>query len=341
MNRPRSRPTALALALLPLAACLGPSEDTQVDEEKVLELYMTTATFLYEDDSLVRAQDQAVKALEIDPDNVPMRLMIGWIRVRMGRPEDLLIAEEFFRELLYENPDDPAAKLGLASTCERLGLAYLEASDSFADGTRVPTEGDALDKAAETRARSTELLLESAELYEAVLAGGGGQVRTMNGLQRVHALLGNHEISLGWSEQLLTASTEELADWRRMLSAEDLTETEERTLRESETASIELQIETHLFAATLLNKLGRYEEGLPHLDAVIRIDPNRLASYSQRAQLLAKLGEYDRAVEDLDRFLRLSDAPFEDPDIQTAFELRTQCEEAILERERKDAQPAG
>ena len=77
------RPRLLPLCCLPLlltGACLGPPRGEEIfDEEQQLELYVTTATYLYEDDSLDRALEQAVKALEIEPDHIPMRRMVGWI----------------------------------------------------------------------------------------------------------------------------------------------------------------------------------------------------------------------------------------------------------------------
>src|SRR6185503_4750023 len=110
-------------------------------KEQKVELYSTTATFLYEDGDLDRAQEQAVKTLEVDPSHRAMRRMIGWIRLRKASNEDLLIAERFFRDLLKDGDENENTALGLAITCERLGKAYDEVSRSIASGEREPENG--------------------------------------------------------------------------------------------------------------------------------------------------------------------------------------------------------
>lgn len=324
---------ALLLAPLLLSGCLGIHTFQQKkgpSDEQLLELYTTTATYLYEDDSLVRAQDQAVKALEIEPRNRPMRRMIAWIRLRMGSPEDLTIARQFFETLRKEGDDNQATTLGLATTLERLGVANDAASRAYARGERTPPEGvDAETQATELAKRARDLWGQSLELYQETLTQGEGSTSGINGLQRVHALLGNLEESLRYSEELLARSGEELVTWRRMLTQEDLTEREESFFRENERIAVTLQSDTHLFASTILNRLGRPDEAIEHLDAVVAEEPELPQAYSLRAQLRKKVGDYQGAIEDLDQFLRLSDQPFEHPDVKRAFELRVECEAAL------------
>ena len=117
---PIPHPLRAALPLFALLGACNSTDEPEVDTEKQLELYMTTATYLYQDGSLLRAQDQAVKALEIDPENRPMRRMTGWIRLRMGGTEDLLIAERFFEDLEQDGDKDAPVLLGLATAEERL-----------------------------------------------------------------------------------------------------------------------------------------------------------------------------------------------------------------------------
>ena len=299
-------------------------------DEQLVDLYATTATYLYEDDSLIRAQDQAVKVLEIDPDHRPMRRMIAWIRLRMGSNEDLIIAEQFFRQLRRERDENDATLLGLATALERLGTAYDQASREFASGERQPAEG--VDAEAQTRdlaLKARDYWHESLELYQQTVHEGEGSTNGMNGLQRVYALLGRYDDSLGWSERLLERSAEEMAVWRRLLTQQELTEREEQLYRENERMAADLQLETRLFAASLLHRLGRDAEAIEELGAAVILRPELAQLYSRRAQLLGAVGEHERAIEDLDRFLRLSDEPFEHPNVQRAFKLRTQCEREL------------
>ena len=170
---------ALALSGLVLAgasACMMDLPNTREErreptDEELFELYSTTATYLYDDDSLVRAQEQAVKALEIEPDNEAMRRMIGWIRIRMGSTEDLLIAEEMFRRLRRDRDENQATLLGHATALERLGIAYDEAARRLRADDAVSE--DQLEEAGGSWGRrgAGDHWQRSVKLYDATLTG--------------------------------------------------------------------------------------------------------------------------------------------------------------------------
>ena len=182
--------------------------------------------------------------------------------------------------------------------------------------------------------KSRALLEESRELLESTLVEGEGSTSAMNSLQRVNALLGDYEESLVWSIRLLERSREEIDLWDQLLQKEDLTEREERLYNENRRIGTQLQLDTRLFAATVLNDMGRTEKAIEQLDAVIQLDPSLPQGYSLRAELRAKRGDFAGAIEDLDRYLGLSEAPFEDPDVRRAFELRTSCEMQVASGDR-------
>jgi tetratricopeptide (TPR) repeat protein len=324
-----------ALVCLVLGACRGPGRAEAPDPERQFEVYKTTATYLYKDEALARAQEQAVKALEIHPEDRAMRQLLGWIRLRMGQSQDLIIAEEILRELLAEDAKDQATLQGLAFTLERLGLGYDQAARDFRSGARaVPGGTDRERAAADAEARAEAAWKESIALLERTLVDDEGSIESMNGLQRVLALLGRYPESLEWSARVLERSEKELAFWCKKLTEEDLLEREESLYRTNETAAVQLQIDTHLFAASVLHKLGRFEEAMQHLNAVAEVEPGLAPVFSQRAQLREKLGQFQRAIEDVDRYLKLSDAPFEHPDVRAAFDLRSRCEEALRQQAR-------
>ncbi len=319
-----------APALAALAALLGcQSNEPEIDVDKQLELYMTTATYLYQDESLVRAQDQAVKALELDPDNEPMRRMVGWIRLRMGKTEDLVIAKEFFEGLIADGDEEAPVLLGLATAQERLGVANYEASLAISSGEQYTEHPDPAGRAAELAAQARDYWEKSHANYEKVLAGPTSQIKALNGLQRVSALLGDYEESLDWNRALLDASSAELEGWRATLRSNQLTETEETTAMESEAMAIDRQVECHLFGATILRRLGRLPAALEQLDLAIALNPVQPEVYSLRAQLRSDLGLHAGAIEDIDRYLRSSTHPFEHPDIKQAYELRSFCERQV------------
>ena len=328
--------TLLVLAALALPACIHTWETREgpTDEQK-LELYSTTATYLYESDDLYRAQEQAVKALEIDPENLVMRRMIGWIRLRLGSNEDLIVAERFFRDLLRDKDENSATILGLSIACERLGTAYDRSARATEDGRRTPNAGREVEAdAAALRETAATYWQEAAERLEGLLAEGEGSTDAMNALQRIYAEQGRLEESLAWSERLLERAEEELEIRRRMLTSTNLSQREEKVFRENVSKAQELSIQTHLFAATLLFKLAREKEALGHLDDVVEESPNMAQVYGMRAQLRHRLGLFELAIEDIDRFLSLSEEPFEHPDIRRAFDLRDACARELVAQSR-------
>ncbi len=335
MMRLATTPLLVLFASLASTSCMWNTshvrEERQApDEDELLELYVTTATYLYDDGSFLRAQEQAVKALELDPGNVPMSRMAGWIKLRLGKTEDVLVARNLFRKLVREGDDNEGTLIGLATATERLGTGYDRAAREVLAGDRHPEPGlDAAQSAEKHREEAQSLWKEAVALYESTLVDGEGSTAAMNGLQRTYALMGDFENSLVWTDRLIVRSTDELEVWRRMLTGSDLSQREESLYRENERVARELQVQTHLFASTLLHDLGRLEEAIQHLDWVAEADAQLPQVYSRRAQLLAKTGSYQPAIGDLDRFLALSDAPFEDPSIKQAFALRSECESAL------------
>lgn len=317
------------LGVLLLTACAS-SNEVEIDEEKQLELYMTTATYLYQDDSLVRAQDQAVKALALDPGNVPMRRMIGWIRLRLGTTEDVIIAEQFFQDLLDDGDTDTPTLLGMATAQERLGLAHRNAAEAIRSGERYTDHDDPEERADELYEDGTELLDSAYENYTRVLQGSTQRDQAMNGLQRICALRGAYEESLSWGQSLIALLNDDIAFWNSSLEGKDLTETNEKVFRQSIRGAHDLMVETLLLSTSVLHRLGRTADALSSLGLAAELAPERPELYSQRAQLHAEVGRFAAAIEDVDRFLRLSDQPFEDPNVRRAYELRTFCEEQLL-----------
>jgi tetratricopeptide (TPR) repeat protein len=329
MQIPPARRSAALLLGLALASCS--SHDTEFDPEKQLELYMTTATYLYQDGSLLRAQDQAVKALEIEPENRPMRRMIGWIRLRMGGTEDLLIAERFFEDLAADGDTDAPVLLGLATAEERLGTAHDEAARAILSGERYTESPDPEKRSAELASEAQRYFTEAHGHYEQVLSGSTQANKALNGLQRVAALQGNYEESLDWGRQLLEICKAESEGWKRALETRELSGTEEGVATESIRTVTDLEVETRLFSTSILHRLGRTGEALEHLRIAIELDPDRADLYSRRAQLQSEVGLYAEALSDLDRFLRYSTLDFEHPDVRKAYELRTFCEGRLAE----------
>jgi len=149
----------------------------------------------------------------------------------------------------------------------------------------------------------------------------------------VLALRGDYEESLRWAEELLSASKVEMDFWRERLRRPDLGAAEEDRLHELLSGSTELQVATHLTAATLLVSLDRTEDALGHLDSAAALRPDMPEIHSRRAQLLERLHRPAEAVLAIQEFLRATDLPFEHPDVKRAYDLLAQCQREAREQE--------
>jgi tetratricopeptide (TPR) repeat protein len=303
----------LATFLLAQMALGCLSDEKQVDPDQQLALHRECALRYYDEGDLLRAEDQVDKGLEIAPRDEQLRLMKGWIRQRRGGPEDIYVAEQVFRELAPKR--DYRALLGLAEALERKGVLYWEAADAL-----DPPDAARED---ELRGKARAAWGESIEYYEKTLERKTGEQQALNGLQRAHALRGELEEALEWSERLLEQSAEETAFWEKQLERPELSADEEDRLRTLLLQSRDLAAGTHLQASTLLVTLGRREEALVHVDQALELDPEAAETHSRRAQLLHALGRPVEAIASLESYLRLSEEGFDHPDVARALDLLT------------------
>jgi tetratricopeptide (TPR) repeat protein len=242
-----------------------------------------------------------------------------------------MVAEAIFREV--RDGEDFRVELGLGEALERKGVLYREASEAVASGERYTEAPDPLARAEELSQQAQDSWAEAEECYTQALQLKPGEFQAMNGLQRVLALRGDYEGSLRWAEELLAASRVEMEFWRERLRRPDLAADEERRLRELLVGSTDLQVATHLTAATLLVALGRREEALRHLDGAAALTPDVAEIHSRRAQLLAQEDRPGEAALAIQEFLRHTDLPFEHPDVQRAYDMMAECERRARQQE--------
>lgn len=321
--------TALRWASVPAllaAACLGSGcSSAQADQEKnLLEIYTNTAESYYQLGDNDRAISQAIKALEIEPDDVKLKLILGWSLQRRGKTEDVLHAEQVFRSIIDE--DDFRVRLGLATSLERQGLAYQEAADAVESGKRITDAPDPKQRAAELRAKGLELWSEAAEWFDKTLAMQKSNLDALNGLQRVEALLGRREASLAHAVQLIDALQTDRSFWEAQLKKPQLGEREEREIRRTVGQIVDLEVATRLHAARMEYELDKKSRAMAHLDAAIALNPGRADLHGMRAVVQRDLGNWDQAIADAERFIALSPQGHDGPDVKKAFDLIGACE---------------
>lgn len=324
---PRTNPArAIGLALLLAPAFLAAGCMTEAAEQEAtrLEIFTNTAESYYQLGDNDRAIGQAIKALEIDPDDLKLKLILGWSLQRRGTTEDVIHAEQVFRSIADE--DDFRAPLGLASALERQGVANAEAADAIESGKRLTDAADPQKRAAELRARSLALWTESEQWFTHTLEMEKSNLDALNGLQRVHALLGKREASLARSSQMLEALKTDREFWEVQLKKARMGEREEKEIRRTVGQIVDLEVATRLHAARMEYELGRKEAALTQLDIAIQIDPERADLHGMRAVVQKDFGRWDQAIADAERFIALTPQGPDSADVKRAFDLIGSCE---------------
>jgi len=311
----------VAAAILCLAPACTSTEGER--DEQLFEIYSNTAESYYQLGDNDRAIGQAIKALQIEPDDVKLKLILGWSLQRRGTTDDVMKAEMMFRDVLDE--DDFRAPLGLAASLERQGLAHEEAAEAIETGKRVTEAADPRARALELHARARELWQESAEWYAKTLEMQKSNLDALNGLQRVEALVGRKEASLARSFQLVEALRTDRAFWSKRLEKPELGEREEAEIRDMVRRLTELEVVSRLHAARMQYQQGRPVQALEQLDVAIGLSPDRADLFGMRAVVQKELGRYDAAIADAERFIALSPQSVDSADIQNAHDLLREC----------------
>ena len=317
---------SLALALLACSVACKSSAETSAKEAQI-ELHREFALRYFDQKDLARAEQQADKGLELAPEDDRLLLLKGWIRQQRGTTQDIFVAEAIFRELVEDG--DYRALLGLGQALERKGVLYEEAAVAVASGARETTAPDPAARATDLGEQAKGFWREATVWYERTLEKKPGEFQAINGMQRVTALLGEHEKSLEWARTLLDLSTAEISFWQAQLERADISAPEEKRLRTMLASSRNLQRETHMQASNLLVRLDRKDEALQHIDGALAIDPDDAQANSRRGWLCYELSRYEDALASLRAYLRLSTQPVEHPDITRAFDMIKQCETQI------------
>ncbi len=323
-------PYTLLSALLPLllvAAGCASQNPADLTMEQKLGGYLERALQHLNDRNLDAAQQQCLRALDLDPENERFLLILGNVHLLRGQTEDILIAERIFRDHPAEH--DYRVHLGLGEALERLGVLRGEAADAIRAGERFTDHPDPAARADELEEQAIASWREARSEFEAAEEIHQGEIAAVNGLIRTNALLGSDEESIRWAFTLIEILEASSLVRRTELEDVGIEANRERELRKAIRDNGEMLLNTRLHIASLYRRLGRLEEAVDELGEVIALEPELPEAYSRRAQLYVELGQHLRAKESIEHYLSLCALPYEDPRVQRAFALKTECETAL------------
>jgi len=314
------------LILFTSIACMS-SDMNDEERERFLEIHIESAGAYLSMGDYGRAVDQALRGLELDPDNFKLRLYLarGWQKT--NRTGDVLRAEQIFRDLPRD--EDYRVALGLGETIERRGIAQVDAAEQVRTGQRYTDAPDPAARADELQAKAEAAWREAIEMYDEALALAPGDAEILNGLVRANTLIGEYEVALSWGDRVIEITESDRSWWTEALTRPGMSPREEAACRRSLDRLDRLESSVHLNSYTILATSGSFEAALKHLSRASELDSTNVALYSRRAELLVDLGRHAEALTAIDSYLSRTGDTFESEDVRRAFQLRAACQAAI------------
>jgi tetratricopeptide (TPR) repeat protein len=317
----RLRFLVLPLLALPLfASCFSnDGKPKELSDEKKVGLYYERAMRYYGMRELDRCQDQVQKGLELEPDNERLLLMLGRCHQTRGTLQDVLMAEQIFRD--HPAKKDYRVVLCLAGSLERKGTFFDEAANAVASGDRFTEALDPQVRSEELKENALDAWEEAYSTYAEALVLYTGSFETLNGLMRTAVYLGRFEESLEWSTQFLESLAGSNDLFNKKLREQELRGESSVDVEKTLLDNMDLETEIRLHRSELMYRDGKSREALIELNEILAKDETVAEVYARRGQILHILGEYQRSSDSLERFMSLSEDPFEHPNVRQAFTL--------------------
>jgi tetratricopeptide (TPR) repeat protein len=275
----------------------------------------------------LRAADQAQRGLEIDPENFKLRLYLGRSLQKTRLLGDVMRAHRIFREMPRDK--DYRVALGLAEVIERLGVEWDDRSRAIRSGERFTEIADPEQRARELEEEAQRSWKESVDIYQEAYALAPGDPEILNGLVRVHTLLGQYPLALQWGEEVVKYTEIDRRWWNEAIKRPGMSIREEDACRRSLERIDRLEVAVRMNSYTILATENSFELALLQIDRASELDPKDSTIQSRRAELLIGLGRHADALVAINHFLTLTDASFDSEDVRHAFQLKSACEAAI------------
>jgi tetratricopeptide (TPR) repeat protein len=321
------------ITLVPLLLAFAACESSGITAEQKVQLvesYQETAQQYYSMGDLDRANAQCLRGLAIEPDNERLRLIQAWTLQRRGTKDDIAQAEALFRDL--QAGGDFRAILGLGEALERKGLLFHESAENLKSGKRVTEAADPQKRIADLETQAKKAWDESYEQYTRALALQKEDGVCFSGLARIEVLRGHTDNAYGWAMKLVEVTSTNRAFWHDRLQRADISTSDETRIKETVRQLTRMETAAHMTAGDLALALDKLEDALKQFDDALALDAGSADAYSRRAQVHQALGHYAAAIQDVEKYVALSDRDPNHPDIERAFRLRKECQEALATR---------
>lgn len=331
-----ARLSALLLFLLAVlaAACQSLSPE---EEEMVSELRLR-ATQYYETNDLPRAEQQARRGLEIDPENADLHHILGRTLLK-SQEAGRLVAAQVSLLKAYELDPKYTTAYSLGECHLRLGelrldrAARLDLRALEVDPQETSALQDLADRAAKLRRDALHDLQEAERMLKRSLEANPDYVYALRLLANAYTHLERPEEALATLEELIRILGQSRAWKNERLALEALPMAEEQVLRVRLLADLKIEVEARGLVATIHKAAKRYSLAADALTEILKLDPDRVQEYFNRGLCRYWLGDLASAHADMREFLRRTNLGFDSVEVGRALDIVSEYEAPVAGRD--------
>jgi tetratricopeptide (TPR) repeat protein len=309
----------LPLLLLPCCA-LSQEELDQIAD------YRQRAALYYGDNDLARAEDQARRGLEIDPENGELQHLLGRTLLKRGDPTSVQRARGHL-ELAYDVEDD-------FKTAYSLGEYHLRHAELLLSSAAVlemrigdmkkpdPSILRSMEADIKTRKEKAEDHLTDALTYLNQALGARQEwVEALQHLASTYAHLHRDQDALDAIQDLCGILQRSRNNKNSSLTTQQFKVPEEQFWRDSLMRDIAWEVEARGLAASILMNGKRWREAETELTAILNLAPDRANEYFNRGLARYYLGKLPDAAGDMRSFLGKTRLPKNSEQVSQALDI--------------------
>lgn len=297
-----------------------------------LAFFKRNAGVYFLGDRYEQALDMARRGLEIEPEDYDLLVTSGLCELQSAGDDatQLEDAERFFdRAFAQRNFSDnrPEAILGYATVQQRLGLDHGRRADALKvellRPDLLPTDRVTRESQyTEHHARALSYWSEARQSL-LVLVGREELLRYAHkGLMEIAVELGEYDTAVAEGQACLAQNTAGQATANQVIR-ETMVPGEELRARAALQELIDQEKRVRAGLAEMHFRQGRYDMAVPHLDALLTLDPTRSADYYNRALALERLDRAPESLRDYEKFLGTTSLPASDERVAHAHAFRS------------------
>lgn len=309
-----------------------------VDKDK-LQLFLDSAVVYYDEGDLVKAEGQARKAVELDPNDLKALTILAMTRARQGNAGDMNALSESI--VLFERAADHGGRdefqillgRGMAQSARaRLALARVEVLSKPQTSTLAPAPdaSSAISKEIERLRETAKADLDEAE--KSLLRAHEELpdfLAVLDSLQALYSLRDEPEKSIEWGRKVVEQTNKGREEKEKILARAGRSVEAEGATRREMRRFLDAEVNSRSLMALMLHRQGKDREAVDELDRVLTIDPNRVEDYFNRGVCRQIAADYAGARRDFEVFLRRSSLPADSPTIRDAWDRIAECERHI------------